>query len=261
MNLDDIKKMSDDPDLIPGIYNYCDRWCERCYLSSRCLNFKMEMHATENRPKSDISNKEFWNELSQTFSMTMELLKEIAEQQGLDFEEIKKQSSKVTSLDDPEIENHRVNALAKEYYASAKQWLEKNGASFINRAKVYKKLAEQDIDVQEHTNKIIVIRDLYEIISWYHSMILVKAKRAVTSLLEDEHEDEIQNDANGTAKVVLNCIDRSMFAWNGILNHMPDQEDDALNNLAILQNLKAAVLHFFPKAEQFIRPGFDEPNS
>lgn len=260
MNLDDIKKMSNDPDLIPGIYNYCDRWCERCYLSSRCLNFKIEMHAAGNRSKSDVTNKEFWNELSQTFSLTMELLQEMAEEQGLDFEEIKNQNKNIPSLDDPEIQKHSVNVLAKSYYTSAKEWLEKYGEEFIDRAIEYKKLVEQNIDVEENVNEIIVMKDLYEIISWYHSMILVKTKRAVTSLIEDDHEDEIQNDANGTAKVVLNCIDRSMFAWNGILNDMPDQEDEALNNLALLQNLKAEILQSFPKAEQFIRPGFDEPN-
>jgi hypothetical protein len=220
----------------------------------------MEMHASKNRTNSDVSNKEFWNELSNTFSLTMELLQEMAEEQGLDFEEIKKQSKKVAPLDDPEIQNHRVNVLAKKYYSTAKAWLEDNGQEFIDRAKEYKKLVEQDIDIEENTNEIIVLRDFYEIVSWYHSMILVKTKRAVMSLFEDEPDDEIQNDANGTAKVVINCIDRSMFAWNGILNHMPDQEDDALNNLALLQNLKAEILQAFPKAEQFIRPGFDEQN-
>ena len=24
---------------IPGIYNYCDYWCERCAFTKRCRNF------------------------------------------------------------------------------------------------------------------------------------------------------------------------------------------------------------------------------
>ena len=28
-------------DFIPGIYNYCDSWCERCLYTSRCMNFAM----------------------------------------------------------------------------------------------------------------------------------------------------------------------------------------------------------------------------
>ena len=30
-----------DPKLIPGIYNYCDRWCERCPFTSRCMVYAM----------------------------------------------------------------------------------------------------------------------------------------------------------------------------------------------------------------------------
>jgi len=27
---------------ISGIYNYCDRWCEKCLYTNRCLLFKQE---------------------------------------------------------------------------------------------------------------------------------------------------------------------------------------------------------------------------
>ena len=29
-----------DPRFISGIYNYCDRWCERRHFTSRCLNYE-----------------------------------------------------------------------------------------------------------------------------------------------------------------------------------------------------------------------------
>ena len=29
--------LTDNPNLISGIHNYCDRWCERCPLTARCL--------------------------------------------------------------------------------------------------------------------------------------------------------------------------------------------------------------------------------
>ena len=31
---------------IPGIYNYCDRWCERCKFTSQCLLFTNESKIT-----------------------------------------------------------------------------------------------------------------------------------------------------------------------------------------------------------------------
>ena len=36
MELDELDEMMDDPRLISGIYNYCDRWCERCAFVERC---------------------------------------------------------------------------------------------------------------------------------------------------------------------------------------------------------------------------------
>jgi hypothetical protein len=32
-----LKQLAANPRHIPGVYNYCDRWCERCPLTSRCL--------------------------------------------------------------------------------------------------------------------------------------------------------------------------------------------------------------------------------
>src|SRR5258705_2000420 len=37
-----LTELAGNPDLISGIYNYCDRWCERCPLTSRCLVYATE---------------------------------------------------------------------------------------------------------------------------------------------------------------------------------------------------------------------------
>ena len=36
-----IKQLANNPQFIPGIFNYCDRWCERCPFTARCLNFAL----------------------------------------------------------------------------------------------------------------------------------------------------------------------------------------------------------------------------
>lgn len=90
-------------------------------------------------------------------------------------------------------------------------------------------------------------------------MIPVKSKRAVMSSMDEFwDEDDIQNDMNGTAKVVIKSIERSTFAWNGILTQCPDQEEEAMKNLSNLEWLKTNITKYFPNAEKFIRPGFDE---
>jgi len=37
----DLQKLAADPKYVKGIYNYCDRWCERCPFTSRCLNCEL----------------------------------------------------------------------------------------------------------------------------------------------------------------------------------------------------------------------------
>ena len=39
MNKEDFIKNVNDPKNIPGIYNYCDRWCERCSFTDKCSNY------------------------------------------------------------------------------------------------------------------------------------------------------------------------------------------------------------------------------
>lgn len=259
MNLDDLKKMSRDPDLIPGIYNYCDRWWERCYLSSRCLNYKMEMHENRSEASKDLRNKEFWDELSNIFALTFQMIEEIAEEQGIDLEVIDNEQVEYIRPNDPKVKSHPVNKAAEKYFESSTEWLDSYQDIFSVKSNEYNYLVENRIKPDKNINKLFELRDFYEIISWYHSMILVKSKRAVMSSLDDHWDlDEIQNDMNGTAKVVLGCIERSLFAWNGIFQHMPEQEDIALKNLANLQKLKKTIHMQFPNAEKFIRPGFDE---
>jgi len=36
-------EMARDPRFVPGIYNYCDQWCQRCALTSRCMNYALAM--------------------------------------------------------------------------------------------------------------------------------------------------------------------------------------------------------------------------
>jgi hypothetical protein len=45
---------------IPGIYNYCDRWCERRPFTSRCRTFAMEQALLRHEARRDAENAAFW---------------------------------------------------------------------------------------------------------------------------------------------------------------------------------------------------------
>ncbi|MEF8943679.1 MAG: hypothetical protein V5B78_12905, partial [Desulfohalobiaceae bacterium] len=72
MDKERIKRMAKNPDFIPGIYNYCDRWCERCAFTSRCMNFAMEQELFSGQQDQDLRNAEFWDSMSEILEATVE---------------------------------------------------------------------------------------------------------------------------------------------------------------------------------------------
>jgi hypothetical protein len=86
-----------------------------------------------------------------------------------------------------------------------------------------------------------------------------KIFRAVSSARDpDVPAGDLQSDANGSAKVALLVIEQSKRAWRtlmapgrGVANGAPAKF------LATLDSLERDVLELFPRAFEFIRPGFD----
>ena len=104
--------------------------------------------------------------------------------------------------------------------------------------------------------------DMIAILYWYQFFVAAKVHRAFHSILDlDGYEDpdelsDPQSDANGSAKVALIAVERSILAWTYLLN---------TNNAAVikphieqLETIKSMVERKFPNARDFVRPGFDE---
>jgi len=112
-------------------------------------------------------------------------------------------------------------------------------------------------DLKKETD---AIKDCREIIGWYLHFIHVKFIRAITGKLEDdgwEEENGFQKDSDGSAKIALISIDRSIEAWTTLLHYVPSLEDNIITILAMLQKSKRLAEEEFPNARKFIRPGFD----
>src|SRR5262245_16756365 len=78
--------MSSKPGYIDGIYNYCDRWCERCIFTSRCRNFEGVRNLKPE--EQDISNKAFWNRDGKNYETAIKLLHKAAAKYGIDLDAI-----------------------------------------------------------------------------------------------------------------------------------------------------------------------------
>ena len=78
MDKDEIRRLVKNAAFIPGIYNYCDRWCERCAFTSHCANYAVSEAHFSGPGDRDLSNKRFWDKLSEVLQVTLDMLHEEA---------------------------------------------------------------------------------------------------------------------------------------------------------------------------------------
>ena len=87
--------------------------------------------------------------------------------------------------------------------------------------------------------------------------IYVKLQRALDGEETDFSED-FPKDSDGSAKVALIGIDRSLGAWTKMLEFFPDRKKKLMEIITFLKRLCSVVEKKFPHAREFVRPGFDE---
>src|SRR6266849_263706 len=125
MNETDLIELAGNPAFISGIYNYCDRWCERCPFTSRCF-----LYATEKADPDlddpdvhDINNAKFWRKLESIFREAQEKIVAWAEEAGVDLESIESQAA-IAEHEQRELEadEHLLSNLARQYAMTVQEW-------------------------------------------------------------------------------------------------------------------------------------------
>ena len=112
----DIFKLAANPKFIPGIYNYCDRWCERCFLTSRCMTYAIDAEDNNDPSARDLNNKVFWERLHAIFRQTAKMLNELASEMGVDLTSLDKESlSESVSYQIDDADNHELIRASHQY--------------------------------------------------------------------------------------------------------------------------------------------------
>jgi hypothetical protein len=223
---------------IDSIFNYCDRWCERCAFTSRCRNYAFG----EDAPSPE--GPELWNYLHNVFEATMLMLEERMEKMGIDPEEI----DKMETPEEPDPQNHPLYQRAYKAATEMADWL-KNNISAEDDSQSVKSV----IPVLEKKTRA---RDVIEVIYWYNFFVPAKIARALCGL--DDEIQEIKSDANGSAKIALIALDRIIASWSLLMDEMSTLEDEILAILIKLAEIRKQTELVFPLARKFVRPGFDE---
>jgi hypothetical protein len=226
------------PRLIPGIYNYCDGRCGRCAFTDRCLVF-VENVAEDGERRAE---NPAVDDAEASLERTLAMLTEIARREGVDLTASAPQGDMHRTPITLDHERDPLVAHAREYSTIA--WR-------VSRAVAPIVAARGDHAAIEAVGTI----------EWFSSRIAAKLYRAVCGHADAwQFEGEVQTDYDGSAKVALLAIRESREAWVTLMEAGKAAADGIpAHAVKSLDHLDAAVCERFPRAEQFVRPGFDEP--
>jgi hypothetical protein len=275
MRKNQLRELARNPDHISGIYNYCDRWCERCPFTARCL-----MYATEKADEDaadpevhDINSAKFWSRLESVFQETHEMILEWAEEAGVDLAAVEADAALAgREQQRHDAKEHELSLSARRYAEMVQRWFREE---FVVEERVHDDTTGKSNNMEDD----IDISDAIEVIRWYQFFVPAKVFRALmgldermadddlvadeiftdTELDEDEMElDVVGYDSDGSAKIALIAIDRSSSAWRVMQSAVPEKADSIRPLLLELERLRRTAEQTFPNARDFIRPGFDE---
>jgi hypothetical protein len=260
-------------DFIPGIYNYCDAWCERCLYTDKCMNYASrklmarEFEEDKRRKELQEKNQDFWKQVNTIVEAAAEIIdEEIPLEPDInllfpddDWDEDAEEAMKDHKKLRDKAKNHILSKVASKYEKAVEKW-------FLDRKEILK--------TESHTEKYSLrvsypgitdegvlrqLADSVELVSWYHIQIWIKMQRAVTGYFEEEEdpgffEEFSLDDHVGSAFVVLLGVDRSIAGWNTISKHLKAESESVKPLLRMLLWMRSEVEIMFPGARSFVWP-------
>jgi len=245
---------------IPGIHNYCDRWCERCPFTDRCAVFESEKDLTAEQ--QDMQHEAFWERLKENFAKARVMLEQAAKSHGLDFQAIEADMEEAGKQEEDRRKNseaHTLAQLSRDYGKATDQWLKTQPGMLSKLEKLKEEVGAGVEETASARHQIETIKDSLAVIQWYSNFIYAKFMRALMGKADfGEGKESYPRDFDGSAKIALISVERSMQAWKLLFELLPEEEDHFLTILALLERIRKEALQEFPHAMAFVRPGLDE---
>jgi hypothetical protein len=250
---------------IENIYAFCDRWCERCAFGSRCEAFAApkKIRKPENMLADDEMNRTFWENLEIRLDEVTRKIEEKAADRDVDLSVFEGVSTKAKfDLFQRKAINNMVLKAGRLYEDKVDDFLDERAEAgqiameALQQGSVFKITSESlsDTDKQDANDGIAIVMR-------YQLQLYLKLSRAYYSRGREQEERTEKSEvieSDGTVKVALMLINRSLVAWDDLQRYFPEQTSEIDEILFLLARMKSHLEEEFPQALGFIRPGFDE---
>lgn len=202
----------------PPPFNYCDYRCDRCEHKENCRVYKDDQERLLDhyiKGENPYDPKIFLNDLKEIFAKTKNMIKEMAEKEGINIGEL------------PDEEVPEVNPKEYVIYRLAHQYFKETN-SFVKEL--------------EKTGIPATIEEDFADLMWYHTLIAAKAGRLVSGFIDDFLDEEVQKvEEDGTLKVINKGINLSKKALQNMLNELPDHFYTIADLMDLLKRLEKQI--------------------
>jgi len=234
--VDELLEMAKNKRFEPGIYNFCDRWCEKCKDTQKCFLYAQERQRRGRNTTEGKDNGYWLEEVKHSFEITRRMIERNLKEEGIDPQKVLKEKPKGHWDDDAGRRYDRAPCLmkAREYMKEVAIFLDN---FHQNRFQYYPQLG-MEIGFDD-------IKEEIEAISWYHTFLPSKIWRTLYekecfNREKDRHLKELMGrDLEKFYLLVIKCINKSIEAWRDLAKKRKEFSGTAENFLTLLGDIQS----------------------
>lgn len=228
----------------PGIFQYCDRWCEKCNHTNECLYYDVNKKFFLSGDKKF----NFWDRIEDIVNLTIDDLEQVSESMGVDLKCFSERFPKNKS-DETLSNGYILYEKTESYSKNVNDWFDSFAKEPLN---VSTDNLDNKISAKELAKSMRQLTKAIEYIRWYQDLISNKLKNALNS--KHKFQDGFHK---GFAKVALIAIDRSIDSWKSISENLHGMSDKVSSQILLLEKIREEVEKEFPHARTYNRVGLD----
>ena len=241
---------------ISGVYNYCDRRCERCRFVMQCRVGRVEADDVEYEdedspvgvPSSPVQRFEkMMDEMVQS-KMEDDEQEEMEKDEEAPLWGVEELNAMCTMDPDEEAEYERkrkevgrqvaaepLTNFGRVYMGLSTEWIRSRQGKL--KAMGFDLLKRLDMAMTALPAEMLILREALDELIWHQTMLPAKLNRALRGRIEDAEMDEAfgldpqQSDWNGTAKLCLHIVERCSDAWASVAGLLPEEAMDVVRGL------------------------------